>query len=73
MTRAFFSDAAEKILGDLGGSERTAVTSVRTSLAEHPAPGHARRLPDAGPRQPPGALRAPRPASLRGSANGPPA
>ncbi|MFF5859579.1 hypothetical protein ACFY8B_28830 [Streptomyces sp. NPDC012751] len=50
MTLAFFSDAAEKILGDLGGSERTAVTSVRASLEEDPAPGRARRLPDAGPR-----------------------
>ncbi|MCR8945063.1 hypothetical protein NW249_23375 [Streptomyces sp. OUCMDZ-4982] len=47
MTHAFYSDAAEKILGDLSVSEQRAVRSVRASLEEDPTPEHARGLPAA--------------------------
>lgn len=50
MSNAFFSDAAEKILGELTATERAAVESVRRSLEDIPRPGHARSLPDADPR-----------------------
>ncbi|MFE4658195.1 hypothetical protein ACFRFJ_16110 [Streptomyces hydrogenans] len=50
MTRAFHSDASEKILRELGTSEQAAVESVRRFLEEDPDSDRARGLPDADPR-----------------------
>ncbi|MFI6056453.1 hypothetical protein ACIBCO_41190 [Streptomyces violascens] len=49
MTHAFYSDAAEKIRGELSRSEQAAVESVRRALEDEPDPDHARGLPDADP------------------------
>ena len=50
MTRAFYSDAAEKVLrGELTAGEQRAVEDVRRILETDPTPGNARGLPDADP------------------------
>ncbi|MEV6727010.1 hypothetical protein AB0M94_39580 [Streptomyces xanthochromogenes] len=49
MTAAFYSDAAEKIRGELTRAEQAAVESVRRALESDPDPDHARGLPDADP------------------------
>ncbi|WP_331764345.1 hypothetical protein [Streptomyces sp. NBC_01506] len=50
MTHVFYSDAAEKILGELSSSEQAAVESVRRFVEEDPDSERARDLPDADPR-----------------------
>lgn len=49
MSAAFYSDAVEKIRGELARGERAAVESVRRALERVPDPDHARGLPDADP------------------------
>ncbi|MFI6689043.1 hypothetical protein [Streptomyces sp. NPDC050485] len=50
MSRAFYSDAADKACRELSRSEQAAVESVRRALEDDPDPLHARGLPDADPR-----------------------
>ncbi len=47
MTRAFLSDAAEKIRSELSRTEQAAVETVRRALEDDPQQG--RSLPDADP------------------------
>ncbi|MFF7995065.1 hypothetical protein ACFZDG_35510 [Kitasatospora xanthocidica] len=49
MTRAWHSDAVEKLLPGLTPGERAAVEAVRSSLELDPDPARARGLPDADP------------------------
>ncbi|MGX1956072.1 hypothetical protein ACWIGY_38035 [Streptomyces anulatus] len=50
MTYVFYSDASEKILGELTRSEQAAVESVRRFIEEDPDSDQARALPDPDPR-----------------------